>query len=125
MPYLKLEYGYLNTKDPSARIQLMLLFSFTGKGGDSNVTKYLIYIANQFSYFSLEGFDICSRRGKLDEWFEDFSDRPVVYPENFIRDMIQDSEGVLPRTETNPEGRLSWSSKDKDAYWKNPNNAKR
>lgn len=123
MPFLTLVYGFINSKDPSERIQVMLIFSFKGKGGGSDITKYLIFLANESSYFSLDGYDICRQKGKLDEWFEDFQDKPVVYPINFVKDMIQDSEGVLPKTATNPEGRLSWSDTDPDAYWKNPKNA--
>ena len=114
IPDLKLDYAYINTDDPMERIQMMLLFKFKANGGPSGVVdKYLVYIANTFSYFSLEGYDICKQKGKLNEWFEDFQDRPVVYPEQFIKDMINDTNG-----------KLSWDNKNPDKYWKNPKNAK-
>lgn len=112
MPFLKLDYAFINS-DVADRIQFMLLFTFTGKGGGDNMKKYLVFIANTFSYYSLEAFDMCRERGKLDEWFEDFQDKPVTYPENFVRDMINDSDG-----------KLSWSKSNPDTYWKNPKNAR-
>lgn len=114
IPDLKLDYAYLNTDDPMERIQMMLLFKFKADGGPKGIVdKYLVYIANTFSYFSLEGYDICKQRGKLNEWFEDFQDKPVVYPEQFIKDMINDTQG-----------KLSWDNEDPEKYWKNPKNAK-
>ena len=115
MPYLKLEYAYVNSGDPLERIEMMLLFSFIAKNGESTIKKYFVYIANTFSYYSLEGFDICRQRGKLDEWFEDFKEKPVVYPEIFLKDIINDSDD-----------KLTWY-KDPNApekYWKDPNNGK-
>lgn len=125
MPYLTLVYGYVNTKDPSERLQFMLIFSFDSKDSTQKVVKkYLLFIGNAFSYFSFEGFDICKQRKRLDDWFEDFQEKPVVYPEHFVRDIIEDSEGSLDKTDNNPTGKLSWSDKDPESYWKNPKNAK-
>ena len=116
MPYLKLEYAYVNTKDPLERIEMMLLFSFDAQNGAAaKIKKYFIYIANSFSLYSLEGFDICRQRGQLDDWFDDFKDKPVVYPEIFLKDIINDSDE-----------KLTWYKDPKapEKWWKDPKNGK-
>lgn len=116
MPFLKLEYAYVNTEDPFERIGMMCIFSFTAENGHMGVIKkYMIFISNSFSYFSLAGFDICRERGRLDSWFEEFTEKPVVYPEMFLKDIINDSDNKLTwyKTKDHPE-----------RYWKDPNNAK-
>jgi hypothetical protein len=116
MPFLKLEYAYINTDDPFERIGMMCLFSFKAENGPvGTIKKYMIFISNTFSYFSLAGFDICRERGELDKWFQEFTEKPVVYPEMFLKDIINDSDNKLTwyKTADHPE-----------RYWKDPKNAK-
>ena len=112
LPECKLVYAYINP-DPMDRLQMLLIFKFTAKSGTEDMTKYLIHIANLGSLLSLQGFDICRERGELDGWFEDLMTSPVVYPEKFLKDIINRSDD------------LTWYKDPKcpNKYWRDPDNA--
>lgn len=112
-PDCKLQYAYINP-NKFDRLQMLLIFTFSGKVGNQASTKYLIHIANLGSPLCLQGFDLCKSRGWTDQWFADFMDTPVVYPEKFFADIINRSDDLtFTKTKDHPE-----------RYWKDPKNAK-
>ena len=107
-------YAYINP-NPIERLQFMLVFKFVShvksKVVDTYMTKYTIVCGNAVSFTSLEGFDICDERGKLDDWYKEVMTQPATYPESFFRDIINRNDD------------LRFDNKDPDKYWKNPKNA--
>lgn len=108
-PDAKLVFGFLN-QNQLELCEFILIFKYNRVIDKKQTTLYTIFNATKFGYRSLECYDLCKKNGHKENFFKEFYDQSVVYPEKVFQSLIIDELG------------LSFNKTSKK-YWKNLENS--
>lgn len=108
-PDIKLVFGFLNQQQLEI-CEFILIYKKVNVVKGIPTLVYAIFNATKFGNRSLECYDLCKKNGRLDEYFKEFFDQALVYPQRVFESLMRDELGLS-------------LDKNNEKYWKSINNS--